>query len=268
MNLLIRNVLIFAALFFLVERFCRLQTDGFSIAKIVPHSPLQQDTTSPNPEVLKALSQPYYFLGSGVQCYAFLSEDKKTVLKFFKHYHLFPSNNVLKNIPFPYKQKLTQMREERLHKIFKSCQIAFDNLQEETGLLFIHFTQVDCPKITIYDKIGSPFQLDLSEMEFVLQKKAECVSSRFKRLFLANDNNGIEEALEKLKNLHLLCVQKGFKTKDSKIRNYAFIGEDPVIIDIGSFKRLKTNYSWDIERGQEKFARKLNLWRDEFEKNS
>lgn len=252
-------IFIFAFAFFLVERFCRLQTDGFSIAKIIPHHPLKYEEKAPSQEILKALDQPYHFLDSGVQCYAFVSEDQKTVLKFFKHYHLFPGNQLLEMIPFPYKQKIVQMREERLHKIFKSCQIGFDHLQEETGLLLTHFTYSECPKIKIFDKLGITHELDLSGMEFVLQKKGEPISLRLKTLY------GIEQAMEQLKKHHFTCLQKGFKTKDSKIRNYAFIGEDPITIDIGSLKRIKNNFPWDIERGQKKFEQKLQRWREEFE---
>ncbi|HSX03460.1 MAG TPA: hypothetical protein VLG76_01890 [Rhabdochlamydiaceae bacterium] len=269
---LIRNILLFAAAFFLIERFCRLQTEGFSIAKIIPPNPLKcQEATCP-PEILKALNQPYYFLGSGVQCYAFLSEDKQTVLKFFKHYHLFPSNGLLKKIPLPnllkpYQQEILRMREERLQKIFKSCQIVYDNLQEETGTLFLHFNKSDCHSVKIVDKLGIAYWLNLSEMEFVLQKKAETISSRFDRLFQAKNERAIEESMEKLKKLYLSCAQKGFKTKDSKIRNYAFIGDEAVAIDIGSFKKIKNLNPWVIEKGQKKFERKLEIWRAEFEKN-
>ncbi len=196
-------------------------------------------------------------MDSGVQCYVFLSKDQKTVLKLFKHYHLFPGNNLLAKIAVPhflkpFQQKILQMRQERLQKIFKSCQFAYDYLQEETGTLFVHFHQSDCPKITVFDKLAIQHPLDLANTEFVLQKRAEEISlKRFSK----------KEIIEKLKNLHATCAKKGFKTKDTKIRNYAFIGEDPVLIDIGSLKRIK-----NPSATSKKFDQKLQRWEKEFEK--
>src|SRR5262245_6760863 len=42
--------------------------------------------------VQKVLPQNYYYFASGSQCYAFISEDREYILKFFKMQHLFPKN--------------------------------------------------------------------------------------------------------------------------------------------------------------------------------
>ncbi|HSX11970.1 MAG TPA: hypothetical protein VLF61_00575 [Rhabdochlamydiaceae bacterium] len=265
MNLLklIKTILIFSLLFFLVERFCRLQTDGFSIAKIVPHGPLNSQEAPIPLHILEVLDQPYTFLGSGVQCYTFLSEDRQSVIKFFKHYHLFPGNNILKKIPVPhfldlFKQQLLTAREERLKKIFRSCQIAYDQLEEETGTFFLHFNKSESAKITLIDKLGIQHALDLGEMEFILQKKAEPLEARFKQ---AKDKQAIEASLDALRKLHSACTQKGFKNKDGKIRNYAFIGEKAVMIDIGSLKKRKQLTTALVEKEQKRFEEKMERWR-------
>src|SRR5258706_12163985 len=61
----------------------------------------------------KILTEPFSFLGSGGQCYAFVSKDEKYVLKFFKQ----------KANPCP---------------LFNSCKIAYETLKEETGMLALH----------------------------------------------------------------------------------------------------------------------------------
>jgi hypothetical protein len=80
--------------FFLVKTFCNSQTSGFCIEKIQGSIPdaeewkidvLFQDAD------LSCLDQPFYFLEKGGQAYAFMSKDKKYVLKFLKFRKINPS---------------------------------------------------------------------------------------------------------------------------------------------------------------------------------
>src|SRR5271166_494426 len=124
---------LFALLLFLsVERFCHRQTEGFRLQKIASQLPYRADWATPpaSKAIQTLLSQPYRFLGSGGQCYAFVSQDGTAVIKFFKHHHMRPSRLLLP------KQK--QQRKERLENLFSSFKIANDLLKEETALLFLH----------------------------------------------------------------------------------------------------------------------------------
>src|ERR1700690_2519160 len=76
--------------------FC-CRTTGFSLDKIASHLSYNPEweveaLTERQREVLvqKVFSQAYYYLASGNQCYAFISEDRQYVLKFFKMQNLFP----------------------------------------------------------------------------------------------------------------------------------------------------------------------------------
>src|ERR1700690_2500796 len=66
-------------LFFAVERFCRWQTGGFSLPKMLHDSPLV--ATPPAPEFF---SEPLTFIGAGNQYYAFETADRQYVVKFVK----------------------------------------------------------------------------------------------------------------------------------------------------------------------------------------
>ena len=77
--------------------YCFVQLSGFSPKKILSDFSEHPDwNTSPSlsdhSAIEKVLDQPFFYLGKGVQCYAFISQDGTTVLKFFKHYHMWPDN--------------------------------------------------------------------------------------------------------------------------------------------------------------------------------
>ncbi|MCB1084591.1 MAG: hypothetical protein KDK60_00655, partial [Chlamydiia bacterium] len=83
-------ILTLCALFIGIERLSHTLNGGFSPAAIT--SSLQPrpewnitHEASDIAETLQALKQPYHYLGKGSQSFVFLSEDKKYVIKFFKH---------------------------------------------------------------------------------------------------------------------------------------------------------------------------------------
>src|SRR2546428_4046403 len=127
--------------FIAVERFCHHQTEGFRVHKIastLPYDPKWDVAPLSADEQLavdKALDQPFTFLGSGGQCYAFLSQDQTTVIKFFKHHHMRPIN-WLNRLSLPifldkYRLKIIEMRQKKFDHIFGSCKIAYDDFKEE-----------------------------------------------------------------------------------------------------------------------------------------
>src|SRR5580700_10710555 len=79
----------------LLKKFCYKQTDGFALYKICSSlsycpeweisNPLLQDSG-----ITTLFDQPFYYLAKGAQAYVFASRDGKTVIKFFRLYHLRP----------------------------------------------------------------------------------------------------------------------------------------------------------------------------------
>lgn len=250
-----------------LERFCHWQTGSFSIAKATTSHlyPLSTRFSSPSSKqtALPELDQPFYFLASGAQSYVFLSKDGKTILKLFKHYHGPFSIDLLKKFPFTH--KAVQKREKRMHTLFASAQIAYERLSEETGVYFTHLQKTKSlfKKIEIYDKLGIQHRLDLDQTEFVLQKRAEVAFQRFHKLFT---NHQIAEASKEMKQLLVLIEnrsKKGIKNKDGKImKNYGFLGEKPVELDIGSFV-VRSSRSTSLhphKKARMKAARQLLSW--------
>ena len=55
---------------------------------------------------------------------------------------------------------------------FDSYKIAYENLKDETGLIYLHLNKTDFlkQKMIIIDKIGIYHEIDLDSMEFLIQK--------------------------------------------------------------------------------------------------
>lgn len=246
----IMKVCLFLLAFVGVERFCRMQTQGFELQKIFSDGDYKDDlevpplTADERTQIDKLLDQRFYFLGMGAQCYAFLGEDQTTVLKTFKHYHTPFSTKAIKALPLPHflnepRNTLVKKREHRLHSILKSCHIAYTDFKEQTGLLFAHLNpSSDLKKrLTIIDKLGIIHQIELDQVEFVLQKRAELVYKRLAQLVDSDDTIALKKSVDAFCDLILQRCKKGINWDDPIVyRNYGFVGHRPCLIDIGSFR--------------------------------
>jgi len=230
--------------FVAIERFCHKQTHGFRIHKIQSDLSFNKqweipplDTETKN-HIQTILSQPYYFLGSGGQCYAFVSKDRKYVLKVFKQHHMRKKHWLDRIIPFKaFREKYLKRRLEKFDRLFTSCKIAYDHFKENTALLYIHLNKTKDldMRLKFYDAIGVVHELDLDALEFTLQKKA---SMAFPTLTALLENHQIEEAklrLQSLLDLIFKRSQLGIADHDPRRRNFGFIDKKAVEIDLGSF---------------------------------
>lgn len=241
MNLLkkFKIILIFIVSFFIIERFCRLQTDGFHLNKIYSDHPFDQkwEVQADEKETV-VLAQPFYFLGSGVQYYAFVSEDQKTVLKIVKPYHFCP-NFILSKLPLP---KVKMARQKRLEAILHSAKIAYEQLKEETGLLFLHLnsTEGKYEKVKLHDKLGICHEVSLDQTAFVLQKKASPFSS----------HSDLKTAIDQTFALIRSRCEKGIACSDAVLsKNFGFLEGRAIEIDIGSYtKNPLVNKPYAIKR--------------------
>ncbi len=241
-----------------LSSFCLSQTDGFIVQHI--HSSLEYhpewDASVPPDALLqlqKALDQPYSYLGSGGQCYAFVSADGTFVIKFFKH-HLRSTPSWLENFPLPdfLKTKLQRKKNKRLEKLqrdFTSYKLSFEELREETGLLYVHLNKTKHlhQKVEIIDKIGIHHPIDLDQTEFIVQKKADLI---LPKLSLLAEQKKWEEAQKVLHSLIEVVIhrcEKGIFDEDAKIhRNFGCLGEKVIVIDVGRFRKDPSRISPDV----------------------
>lgn len=240
------------ALFFGVQQLIEKQTYGFCLQKIfandIPFHP-EWETSPPEPDVLRRLDQPYFFLGAGSECYAFLSADGKSVIKFFKLDKLRPVY-LLRGLfledyskwgeelsCFSSVRRILGMRAFRMQRSFNSLKLSYDYLKEETALLYLHLNthSIVDKKLTLYDPCGIAHRVDLNQTRFYLQ---EAATSLTEHLLLLKEKGEWQEACRCVASLCQLIVQrsiKGFSDRDPRIKNFGFIGHYAIEIDAGSF---------------------------------
>ncbi len=243
-------LLIVSGLSIAMCRFCLTKTRGFALYKICSSLPFNPDWETPplseeeNADVKKILSQPYLFLDKGAQSYVFLSSDGQYVIKFFK-LHALHAPIWLQSIHLPFHlqpiwvQKLLEKRQS-LIKTFLSYKIAYNELKEETGMVFLHLNKTDAlhQKLVIVDNIGISHSLDLDKMEFLVQKRA---SLFFPYLEKTIKEKGLESAKKTLSDLVHFLVRRNQKEifdKDPDLEtNFGFLDDKIVQIDVGRFRK-------------------------------
>ncbi len=231
----------------LCAKFCMKETDGFSILAISSHRPYNSDWQVPlrEPEkVDQALSQPYHYLGSGSQCFVFTSQDGNYVLKFFKQ-RIYSPSAFLNRAPLPwflhrYREKNREKRLDKCARDFASYKMAFEELQEETQLLYVHLNPTDFLKKTVFitDKLHIRHEILLDKLDFILQRRAEPAFDHIQRLMGQGKKKEAKQAILSLRTLIENRCRKGFKDRDPDIRtNCGFVGEKAVKLDVGRFER-------------------------------
>jgi hypothetical protein len=205
---------------------------GYLRFKIV--SRLESDAVLPAEEpsfktFAPLLDQPFYFMGSGGTSFAFLGKDKYTVLKLFKHQHLTPRTGALK-----------RHRHKSLLFFFTSCAIAYEELREETGLLFLtlHKSKRHQKVVHLIDRLGLTLKIDLSQTEFALQRRAAPLFAHLDTLLQKGNVDEARVIINGLIDLLAKRASKGIADRDPHLSlNFGVVDTKVIEYDIGSFSR-------------------------------
>ncbi|NGX61195.1 MAG: hypothetical protein K940chlam9_00676 [Chlamydiae bacterium] len=216
--------------------------DGFSIRHISGTLP-----GISSKESLPLMGEQFTYLGKGSQMYVFESEDGSMVLKCFRlsRYRLpvyYP------NLPLPpfqlaiQKQKFN-LKEKKRTALIQSCEIAYQDLQEETGLFYLHLSPTNHlnKTVTLYDKLGRPHPISLDKTPFILQKKGKLPLPYLQTLLQQGKQEEAQKALTSLSNLLLSRMEKGIIDDDAVLhKNAGFSDGEALFLDIGQFRRGET----------------------------
>lgn len=241
---LIFSLILLAAIAGSIKAFLRV-TDDFRLSSITHEMPHKKEweisiNEQQKKELNKIFNQRFSYLGKGAQAYAFVSEDGKYVLKFFKFKHLRP-NLLLLSVPpvgplGEWKQAKILRKEEKLNGVFGAYRLAWGVHQQEAGLLFIHLNKTDDLKkaVEVEDKIGLNWTINLDDVTFVVQRRAE--TSR-KVIYGLLKEGRVAEAKDKIRKIFDLYVaeyKKGIYDHDHGVmHNTGFVGEEPIHLDVG-----------------------------------
>ncbi len=193
---------------------------NFSLACIAPTQPCDKYWLSP-PLIgcEDVFSQKFTYLDAGVQSYAFLSADKKYVLKFLKQ---------RRSEKFPKKRFLT----------FSSYKIAYEYLRDQTGLLFMHLVPGDGFKqtLTLVDHEQKEHTIELGDFEFFLQKRADLIMPILTNKMKNSEEKEAKEIIDALFSFFHTRLDKGILDHDPNIPiNFALCEGKIIQIDIGRF---------------------------------
>ncbi len=252
-----------------VARFCHHATKGFRLSKIqgnlFPGAPLSE--SSPEDKVLLSglAEQKFHYLCRGLQSFVFLSEDGTTVLKLLSnHYqHNIALFSLLSHLPLvgEWASGKKQYSQTKLDRTFCSYRIAFDEMKDKTGLLYIHLNPtIDLPpQVTIVDPLGICHPVDLNQTGFLLQKKADLVYPALQSLIAAHKIEEAKEALTSLVSLFFWKWRHALADNDPLIRtNYGYIDGKAVQIDVGPLSR--DGAPTDQKREIERITASLKFW--------
>jgi hypothetical protein len=224
----------------------------FDLRKIGSNLGFQADWELPGPQALDipavqaVLSQDFYFLGSGAQCYAYLGEDGHTVLKLFKHHHLW-LEHPLDFLPLPWLQSYLKerrtKRQLRCETLFRSCHLAAKELPQTCGIEFAHLNKTpDClhTEIRFQDRFGSWHSIESDDYEFLLQRKAEPIDSFIHQAMQNGDLIGAQAAVRSVIKLVGARCDKGIKDYDPAfMQNYGISNGKALHLDFGSLKHCE-----------------------------
>lgn len=187
------------------------------------------------------LQQRFYYLGSGKQCHAFLGEDHKTVLKFFRHNDL-SFESLLKKWSVPlehwYGKFFIRYNPE---SVLKSCQLAYEVLPEETGIFYLHFHRTTGVhgKVQLIDRAFVGHEVDLDETEFILQHYGELAIARIERQMKEGNLEGAASSVEALIEAAAEWRRKGVHVQHPAFRrNVGFCKDRVMLLDAGSLQQL------------------------------
>jgi hypothetical protein len=239
--------LVVLSLYTLGRLYYRL-TGGFTLSNITSDFPFQPQwevrplLASEQRELDQALQQPYSYLGKGCQAYVFASQDGQYVIKFFKYqrYRLQPWFAYFPPLPavVKYRQQKMDKKWNKLNGFVRSWKLAFENLKEETGLIFVHLNKTDHmqQQVILYDKVGQRHVVNLDEMEFCIQCRARMLCE----VLLDYKSNGklaeAQRLIHQLLSMILSEYSRGLADNDHALMQNTGVAQGkPVHIDVGQF---------------------------------
>ncbi len=234
---LVLFLLSFVTLYF----FCGWQTHGFRFQEILsdlPDRPLWNISDENDTGIKKRLDQPFRYLGTGQQCHAFIGEDRKTVLKFFRH----TDRSFLQLFETVSLGKLHGLFLKKYdpHYVMVSCLIGYEDLRDRTGMVYLHLNKTDHlnHQVVLLDPVGVQQTIDLDTTEFLVQECCEPALPHLRRLYSQRDFVGVKESIKSIIDAAKEWGSKGIHIDDSVIRkNLGFCENRAILFDIGSIQR-------------------------------
>lgn len=206
------------------------RTDFFCTEQIT--APLLNKNYIPIDEsVVNALSQPYYYLGQGRQTYAFVSQDRQFVIKFFKAPYF--------KVPWYFKWNQSEIKKRKLRQYYYENSY-FLGLPNETQVLYVHTgqTQQSLPILSVTDKASRQFRLNLNTLPFVFQRKGSLFYSALIQAQQAKNEEKFKQFIQQFIKLIAQRMERNIADGDQDVEhNFGVIGDTVFHLDPGRLFR-------------------------------
>jgi hypothetical protein len=238
---------VFSLGFLGIKDFCQKKTRGFSLQKAISKEPFSQKNNSctlSKEELVslqKILSQPYHFFTRGLQCYVFVSEDDRYILKLFRWKQM-ETPFWTRYLPSFLTQKMLTEKNTKKEHDFASYKIAFEELKEETGTLFLHLAKTNYlnTSLCLFDPLNIRHDLPSDSIEFILQKKADLFLP-YLEAHRQTDPKELHRFFGKLKTVLEKRIEKQICDSDISLEyNMGVLNGEPVLFDIGNLTKGST----------------------------
>ncbi len=263
-------LILFLSLGLGVQKFCKCQTDGFTLSQIRENFSCEEVASSPPvDEVPPLLEQPFTYLGKGKQCFVFISQDKTHVLKIpnNRYQKLIAYYRFAEHLPFcaSWAQKNKAYYLFKLKKTFASYQISYEELKKETGVVYTHLAEqkkATAASLRLIDKLGITHILPRETVAFLVQKKGKLFFPTLLQAKKEKDLPSAEKCITSFLQTEQTRCSKGISDNDPLLKcNFGFIGTEALRLDLGAFARdpsLATEKGKKAEMGRR--ADSLRSW--------
>ncbi len=191
--------------------------------------------------------QPFQWVGKGFQAYAFVSQDGEYVMKFFQQQRL--RDTPFLERPFAtlfsssFQNKAT-MKHENRDRIFTSSKLAYEELQKETGVLFVHLNKTvnQLKGIKLIDAHGQSHRVRGDDVSFLLQLKADYVIPTIVQCMKRGQKEQAKARLDQIFDLLLSLAKKGVVDSDQALvrnNNIGFVKDRALYIDTGNLVKME-----------------------------
>ncbi len=248
------------------------RADLFKISNIALRHASHFANTPLSSELDAILDKEFTYLARGKQYYVFCSEDGKYVLKFFKCQRLETPHwlKTLSFLPFlkSYYTRQSSKIGKRRKELFASCELAFEELQEETGLIYIHLNKTSNlqKKVRIIDKLLHHYALDIDKYEFIIQRRADLILPTLQILKEEGNFEGAKKRIDELLALLVQRHEKGIIDFDPAIiNNTGFLDDRAIHLDLGRFAkcpeiRCRENSKSEIDKITKELRESISLF--------
>lgn len=192
--------------------------------------------------------QQFNWLGRGAQALAFESQDGRYVLKLFQLARLRSADEALPFWKRWFSKDAEAKQKERLEhreEIFSSSKQCFEELQDETGIVYVHLNRTDnkIKGIKLVDRFGQSHRIRGDDACFVVQKKAQYLIPTITQLMDAGQVDQAKARVSQLLDLLFVMAKKGFVDNDDALirnNNIGFTKDRAVYIDTGHLVKDQT----------------------------